>query len=68
MLEILLLWIYLLFINAAAGIGVLRVLGRLAGRKGSSVGLSSAVLAGTVSITAFAEWFSIFSNVGMVCT
>ncbi len=67
MLEILLLWIYLLFINAAAGIGVLRVLGRLAGRKGSSVGLSSAVLAGTVSITAFAEWFSIFSNVGMVC-
>lgn len=67
MLEILLLWIYMLFVNAAIGVGVLGIFCRLTGRDGKRIGLSSAVLAGVVAITVYAEGYSVFSNVGAVC-
>lgn len=67
MLEILVLWGYMLFVNTAVGTGVLSLLHRLLDGKGRETGVVSAVLAGVVSITVYAEFFSIFGKVGMLC-
>ncbi len=66
MLEILILWGYMLFVNTAIGLGVLNAFHRLAGKKGGTkAGFAPAVLAGVVVITVYAETISLFGKVGM---
>lgn len=66
MLEILLLWGYMLVVNACVGAGILKLLYRATGRIGKEVEFVPAVMTGVVVITAYAEWFSIFGKVGML--
>lgn len=66
MLEILVLWGYMLFINCAVGSGVLTLLHRISGGRGRKIGMVPAVLAGVVTITVYAEAFSLFGKVGML--
>lgn len=65
MLEVLLLWGYMLFVNTSVGVGVLELMYRLAGKKNKRVSFISCVMAGVVAITVYAEVYSVFSNVGM---
>lgn len=66
MLEILLIWGYMLFMNASVGVGVLTLIYRLIGKKTKKTGFVSAVMTGVVTITVYAEAFSIFYKVGML--
>lgn len=66
MLEILLIWGYMLFVNASVGVGVLKLICRLTGRENKKISFVSAVMAGVVAITVYAEFFSIFYKVGML--
>lgn len=66
MLEILLLWGYMLFVNICVGAGVLKLIYRIIGKSNKKVGFVSAVMAGVVAITVYAEYFSIFYKVGML--
>lgn len=65
MLEVLLLWGYMLFVNTSVGVGVLKLIYRMTGRENKRVSFITCVMAGVVAITVYAEFYSIFSNVGM---
>lgn len=66
MLEILLIWGYMLFVNTCVGVGVLKLIYRIIGKSNKKVGFGSAVMSGVVAITVYAEFFSIFYKVGML--
>ena len=65
MLELTVLWGYMLLVNAGIGAGVLKLLYRSVGKKKKKIECMPAVMAGVVSITVYAEIFSIFYKVGM---
>lgn len=65
MLECILFWIYMFFINCAAGLGVLSLINRCLGHRQKQVGIMPALLAGVISITVYTEIFSIFDRIGM---
>lgn len=66
MLEILLIWGYMLFVNASVGVGVLKLIYYLIGKKDKKVDFVPAVMAGVAAITVYAGFFSIFYKVGML--
>lgn len=66
MLEVLLLWGYMLFVNMGLGAGVRKLFYKLAGTESRSASVISCVMTGVVTITAYAGFFSIFSKVGAV--
>lgn len=65
MLELILLWGYMLFVNASIGVGVLKLLYSSLGKR-EKIRLMPAVIAGIVAISTYAGLFSIFYKVGMV--
>lgn len=65
MLELILLWGYMLLINIGIGAGVLKLLYWSVGKRGKKIECMWAVMAGVVAITVYAEIVSIFYKVGM---
>ncbi len=66
MLEILILWGYMLFVNASVGVGVLKLVGVLTKKKDKRIRWMSAMMAGIVTVTVYAETWSLFWKVGML--
>lgn len=68
MLELMVLWVYILALNAVIGWGVYAVLRRLLLREADfgckAAGLASLELTGIVAITVYAQTVSLFAPVG----
>ena len=65
MLEVLILWGYMLLVCMTAGTVVLSLLSRiLSTPKPSILGPASCVMTGIFALTIYAEYFSLFAGVG----
>lgn len=64
MLELIILWAYMAVLNTCIGMGVLHLVYKLTGRKTKAPEIMDSLLAGVVTIIAYAQAFSIFGKVG----
>ena len=62
MAELLILWGYIGIVNSCIGVGVLKGIGLLTGRKKIVYGLAGTELAGIVAITVYAQTVSTFRS------
>lgn len=65
MLELIVLWGYMLFVHTAIGIGNLGIIYKRIGRDPEKIGFVQGMLAGVVTITVYAQFVSIFTRVSM---